>query len=77
MPAWLRAQAPAEWHERYDRRVESPRRRLSPAEVAALAGTIGADGRHLLTAIYGPTAPAWLREIPLVQTLRRVWLQYF
>jgi transposase len=77
VPDWLRAQVPATWHERYDRRVESPRGRLSAAAFAALAGTIGADGRHLLRALYGPTAPPWLRALPAVQTLRQVWLQYF
>jgi transposase len=42
-----------------------------------VARTIGADGCYLLDAIYGSTAPAWLRAIPAVQTLRQVWLQYF
>ena len=42
VPDWLRAQAPAVWHERYDRRVESPQGRLTAAAFAALAGTIGA-----------------------------------
>ncbi len=77
VPEWVQAQVPAPWHERYDTRVESPRGRLSAATVAALAATIGADGRALLTAIYGPEAPRWLREIPAVQILRQVWLQYF
>lgn len=77
MPDWLRAQVTPAWHERYDTRVENPRRRLSPAEFDALAGTIGADGAHLLTAIDDPAAPGWLREVPAVQTLRQVWLQYF
>jgi transposase len=76
-PDWLRAQVPATWHERYDRRVESPRGRLSAAAFAARAGTIGADGRHLLCTLYGPTAPPWLRALPAVHTLRQVWLQYF
>ncbi len=32
---------------------------------------------RLLTAVYEPTAPVWLREIPAMQTLRNVWLQYY
>jgi len=27
--------------------------------------------------LYDPATPAWLREIPAVQTLRHVWLQQF
>ena len=77
VPDWVQAQVPATWHERYDRRVESPRGRLSAAAFAARTETIGADGRHLLSALYGPTAPSWLRALPAVQTLRQVWLQYF
>jgi transposase len=77
VPDWLAAQVPPVWHERYDLRMARPRRRLSQAEFDALAGTIGADGIHVLTAVYGPTAPAWLRELPAVQTLRQTWLQYF
>jgi hypothetical protein len=38
---------------------------------------IGADGRRFLWAIYHPDAPAWLREIPLVQLLRHVWVQQY
>ena len=38
---------------------------------------IGTDGRRLLTAVYEPLAPAWLRELPAVETLRRVWVQQF
>jgi Transposase DDE domain len=43
----------------------------------ALALLIGADGNALLEAIYAPAAPAWLREIPAVDTLRRVWIQNY
>jgi transposase len=38
---------------------------------------IGADGHALLKAIYAPGAPAWLREIPAVEMLRRIWVQQF
>ncbi len=76
-PAWLRAQAPAEWYDRYGARIETGRRALSQAERDALAATIGADGLQLLRAIGDPAAPAWLREIPAVQTLRQVWVQNY
>jgi hypothetical protein len=43
----------------------------------AYALVIGKDGAQLLDALYADTAPLWLREIPAVQTLRRVWVQSF
>ncbi len=41
------------------------------------AATIGGDGSRLLNAVYSPQAPGWLREIPAVQVLRRVWVQQY
>ena len=40
-----------------------------------LAVLAGCDGRALLTAVSPPDTPAWLREIPAVETVRRVWVQ--
>jgi transposase len=77
VPDWLRAQVPPEWYERYDTRIESTRHPLSAAERDALAATIGADGIHLLRAVYDPPAPAWLRELPAVRVLRQVWVQQY
>jgi transposase len=31
----------------------------------------------LLAAVYAGTAPEWLRQVPAVETLRRVWLQNY
>ncbi len=76
-PDWLRAWAPADWHDRYDRRVEEYRLPTAKTERAALAALIGADGLALLAAVYAPTAPAWLRDLPAVRTLRAVWVQQY
>ena len=43
----------------------------------ALAETMGADGFAVLGAVYAPDASPWLREVPAVETLRRVWVQQF
>ena len=43
----------------------------------ALAENIGADGQRLLDAVSAPTTPGWVREVPAVETLRRVWLQQY
>ena len=42
-----------------------------------LADTIGEDGDMLLAAVYRADAPHWLREVPAVDILRRVWLQNY
>jgi transposase len=72
-PDWLRAQAPAEWFERYGRRLENYRLPQTAAAREALAATIGADGRQLLQAVEAATDQPWLRDLPAVQTLRQVW----
>src|SRR5919198_6201897 len=78
-PAWLRAWVPAEWAERYDRHNDDPwhPHPTKPTDQAAQAQTISADGLALLTRIYAEDTPTWLREVPAVQTLRRVWVQHF
>jgi transposase len=76
-PDWLAAQAAPEWAERYARRAEDGRLPAGKEDRAALALAIGADGHALLAAVYASDAPAWLRELPAVETLRRVWVQQF
>jgi transposase len=76
-PDWLRAQLVPEWAERYGPRVEEYRLPSGQQERTALAETIGQDGIALLTAVYAPAAPAWLREIRAVETLRQVWVQQY
>ncbi len=42
-----------------------------------LTTQIRADGYQLLSAVFAPTAPAYLRQVPAVDVLRRVWVQQF
>jgi transposase len=72
-PDWLRARAPAEWFERYGRRLENYRLPQTAPAREALAATIGADGRQLLQAVEAATDPPWLRDLPAVRTLRQGW----
>jgi transposase len=76
-PDWLQSWVPTAWFDRYSQRFAEYR--LPPDKPAryALAEQIGTDGRQLLWAIDDPATPAWLREIPAIQTLRWVWLQQF
>jgi transposase len=76
-PAWLRAQSPAEWLERYGRRRDDSRLPAGQEERRDYARQVGNDGYALLAAAAAAEAPAWLREVPAVETLRRVWLQQF
>jgi transposase len=76
-PQWLLEQSEPAWIERYDRPFENRRLPQRETERTALAHTIGADGARLLAAVDAEAAPPWLREIPAVQTLRRVWHEQF
>jgi hypothetical protein len=74
-PAWLRIHIPSVWIERYAQRRDAYRLPKGTAAQGKLAETTGTDGSVLLTAIYASEAPTWLRDVPAVDTLRRVWLQ--
>lgn len=76
-PDWLLTQVTADWFDRYGPRVENYRLPKTDRERQALAEVMGADGVHLLRAIYAPDAPGWLREVPAVAILRQVWVQQF
>ncbi len=76
-PDWLRPRCHPGWQERYARRLEDADLPKGQAARAAFAVLVGSDGYALLTAVWAPDAPAWLREVPAVETLRRVWVQQF
>jgi hypothetical protein len=42
-----------------------------------LRGLIGRQGTELLDALFDPTAPQWLRQVPAVEVLRHVWVQHY
>ncbi len=76
-PDWLQPRLQPEWSDRYGTRFDDYRLPKAEAERVALAEQIGADGRTLLSAVWSPEAPAWLREVPAVRILHRVWLQQY
>jgi transposase len=76
-PAWLRTMSDPDWQDRYTRRAEDDRLPTTQTARAALTLTIGNDGRRLLSAVDHPDAPPWLRELPAVAILRRVWIQNY
>lgn len=77
VPEWLKSWTPPEWVDRYGWRIEDFRLPTGAEQRHQYAEQVGRDGYALLTAAFGPTAPSWLRSVPAVQTLRRVWVQQF
>jgi transposase len=76
-PEWLRAHSQPEWVERYGPRSEESRIPLGEEARVAFAEEIGQQGRALLDALFDPMAPEWLRQVPAVAILRRVWVQNY
>lgn len=76
-PDWLIEQIEPDWFDRYGPRVEQHRLPKKESQREQLALRTGADGYSLLTAIYRDTAPAYLRKIPAVETMRCVWIQQY
>jgi transposase len=77
-PDWLaqRVCVP-DFTRRYGTPVTSWRPPLSEAKRDELAVAYARDGYALLEAVYDSSSPAWLREIPAVEVLRRVLLQNY
>jgi transposase len=76
-PDWLLAHITPDWFDRYSQRLEEFRLPSAKTERLNLANLIGADGLKLLQAIYAPNAPAALRDLGAVNTLRQIWLQQY
>jgi transposase len=74
-PDWLRENVPPDWYERYGHRVDSWRLPRSATARDGLGLQIAQDGSTLLTVIYAPTSPAYVRDLPAVKILRQVWVQ--
>jgi hypothetical protein len=76
-PAWLQAVAPLAWYERYAKRIEDSRLPKEPSQRDTYAQTVGEDGFLLLDALESPEAPATLRTLPCVVTLRHLWQDHY
>ena len=76
-PTWLREHMPPEWSERYGPRFEEHRLPETSPQQMALALQIGADGYALLAAADDPATPEWLSNLPILQLLRRIWVQHY
>ena len=76
-PGWLAGVIDASWQEVYGQRIDGFRLPDGKAKRADLAVRYGQDGYHLLRQVHDPGAPGWLRDLPAVQALRRIWIQQF
>jgi transposase len=66
-----------DWTRRYGTPMTSWRPPASQAKQDELAIAYARDGYALLEAVYDESSPAWLRELPAVDVLRRVLLQNY
>ncbi|MFJ1554719.1 transposase [Streptomyces mirabilis] len=76
-PDWLAPLIDSGWVERYGAKVDNYRFPKGESVRREWTEQVGRDGFALLDAIDGPTAPAWLREIPAVGILRRAWAEQY
>jgi transposase len=76
-PAWLSQVIDPAWQQVYGARIDNMHLPAGKTRRAELMVQYGRDGYHLLDQIYGPTAPDWLRQVPAVEVLRRIWIQQF
>jgi transposase len=76
-PEWLREHVREEWARRYVRRLDDEKLLKSKGERQAEAEKIGVDGYELLGDVLCEHSPVWLRQIPAVETFRKVWLQSY
>jgi transposase len=76
-PDWLQSWVPADWFERYSRRVEEWRLPGAKEKQNQTMQQIGQDGSLLLSVLWSEQAPPHVRSLPAVEGLRRTWIQQF
>jgi transposase len=74
-PGWVELVLDTSWQRRYGARVDTWRMPSSKTARAALGNDFARDGHALLTAVWHPDTPVWLRELPAVDVLRPVLVQ--
>ena len=76
-PGWLAGAIDPSWQQVYGARIDDLHLPANQAGRQELMVRYGTDGYWLLEQVFGPGAPGWLRELPAVQALRRIWIQQF
>lgn len=76
-PEWVRVNIPTEWVDRYGKRVDEWRLPKEQKDREMYAQVVGRDGTALLDALWSEETPAWMRSLPAIEILRRMWIQQF
>jgi transposase len=76
-PDWLQEFAPLAWYERYGKRIEDVRLPRDKADREAYAQMVGEDGFHFLDAVETTEVPQEVRELPILESLRRTWQRHY
>ena len=76
-PGWLAGVIDPSWQQVYGARIDDLHLPANQTGRQELMLRYGTDGYWLLEQVLGPGAPGWLREMPAVQALRRIWIQQF
>lgn len=76
-PDWLVGRITPDWFERYSVRMEQARFPKEESKRQALRLTIGADGYHLLSALYQDEGSRILWSHPAIEALRQIWVQNY
>jgi transposase len=76
-PGWLAGVIDPSWQRVYGTRIDDLHLPEGQAGRRELMARYGTDGYFLLEQVHGPGAPGWLRELPAIQALRRIWVQQF
>lgn len=76
-PTWLQAHVKEGWGKRYGTSVDTHHIRKNKTKLEKLAQAIGADGHHLLAAIYQEDTPLKIKTLFTVEVLRQVWVQQY
>lgn len=76
-PEWLLSWLPSDWKDRYGHPWSDYRLPRKEDERLLLTQMVGQDGYRLLEQIIGVSSPSWLRELPAIKLLWRVWVQEF
>ena len=77
VPQWTLAHSQPDWVDRYGPRASDYRVPKSEAERAAYTEQVGMDGLALLTMLWDEQELDWLRRLPPIQILGRVWLENY
>ena len=77
LPEWLAPHLHPEWAERYGPRADEFHLPHSPQKRLAYAQQVGQDGLELMERIDTDAQAASLWQLPAVDILRRVWIQWY